>query len=238
MMIEQPFSTLEIVLLAGLLLVSAWEIYFILRYMLAFWRLKRRERQGRTHYADTLRPVSVIICADNEADMLRQNLPKILEQDYPDFEVVVVDNGSMDDTQDVLNLYRQRYDHLHTTFVPQNARMRSTRKLAITLGIKAAHHDHLLFTTASGCPESRLWIRNMMRNFVDGVEFVIGYNAFFDTRGGLNRLVNYDNIVGAMKFMGAAYCGKPQGFCRFARYSLGRGLAVCQSLCYSNQHTC
>ena len=43
-------------------------------------------------------PVSIIICARNEDDNLTEFLPKILTQNYPEFEVVVVDDCSYDNT--------------------------------------------------------------------------------------------------------------------------------------------
>lgn len=208
-MLYRTFPPLEILLIAALALAGLWQIYFYVRYMLGFWRLKRREKHGRIVYADEQPGVSVIICARDRADDLRVFLPHVLEQDYPEFEVIVVDNGSLDDTTDVLNIYQQRYPHLRTTFVPNQARLRSPRKLAITLGVKAARYDHLVFTSPECCPENRHWLSHMVRNFVPGVDFVIGYNAFYEQHGLLNRLICYDNITGSIKYMGAAFEGKP-----------------------------
>ncbi len=83
-------------------------------------------------------PVSIIICAKNESENLEKFLPSVLEQDYPNFEIIVVNDGSSDDSEDVLVKLKQRYSNLQTTFVPEIAKFVDSKKFAVVLGIKAA----------------------------------------------------------------------------------------------------
>ena len=98
----------------------------------------------------------MILCARNEADNLRKILPAILEQDYPQFEVIVINDASTDETEDVLGFMEEKYPHLYHSFTPDSARYISHKKLALTLGIKASKHDWLVFTETNCMPASRI----------------------------------------------------------------------------------
>ena len=111
--------------------------------------------------------VSVILAAHNESENLSQYLQALLTQDYPLYEVIVVDDGSEDETRAVVESYMVRDPRLHLTFVPYGARVASTKKLALTLAAKAAQYDYLLLTDADCVPESNQWIRSMMAGFQD-----------------------------------------------------------------------
>jgi glycosyltransferase involved in cell wall biosynthesis len=93
-------------------------------------------------------PVSVIISARNEAKNLTENLPAILEQDYPQFEVVVVNDCSFDGSEEILKSFSQKYSRLKVVTVTEHPRFKTGKKFALTMGIKAAAHEHLLFTDA------------------------------------------------------------------------------------------
>ncbi|HJV77225.1 MAG TPA: glycosyltransferase, partial [Paludibacter sp.] len=152
---------------------------------------------------------SVIICAKDESDNLRKFLPFVLQQDYPNFEVIVINDGSTDESGTLLNDLSVEYPNLRTTFVPVGANNLSTKKLGLTLGIKAAKNDLLLFTDADCMPEDKFWIARMARNFNPETEFVLGYGAYFNKKGFLNRLITYDTLFIALQYLGMAAAHKP-----------------------------
>ena len=124
--------------------------------------------------------VSVIVCARNEQTNLQDYLHTLLTQDYPCYEVIVVNDSSEDDTQIILERYAQQCNNLYITFVPAGARVISSKKLALTIGVKAANYDSLLLTDADCRPQSRYWIQEMMQGFRDEqTEVVLGYGAYF-----------------------------------------------------------
>ena len=126
------------------------------------------------------KPVSVIIVADNNADELRANLPAFLSQDYdPGYEVIVVVEKDEDGTSDVLKAYSAD-GRLYTTAVPDSSRYMSRRKLAITLGVKAAKNELILLTDATCRPVSDKWISSMSSMCADGVDMVLGYSNYSD----------------------------------------------------------
>lgn len=230
------FSSLHIVdyiLLGSLLLLFVLQMYFYIRYLAAPARKMRRDKKSQISNVQSpiSEGVSVILCAHNEGYNLSQFLPALLTQDYPLYEVIVVDDGSEDDTRAVVESFMAQDTRLHMTFVPCGARVRSTKKLALTLGAKAAQYDLLLLTDADCVPESDRWIREMVKGFgnVQGgnvqstKDIVLGFGAYFAEEGHINRLVRYDTLFNGLHYLGAALCGHPY-------MGVGRNLAYRKSL--------
>ena len=181
--------------------------------------------------SEELPGVSVLVCAHNEAYNLSAYLYALLSQDYPTYEVIVVDDGSEDKTREVIESYMVQDKRLRITFVPKEARVRSTKKLALTLAAKAAQYDYLLLTDADCTPESTHWISEMMRGFMsctkDDVqctkEIVLGFGAYFYEKGFVNRLVRYDTLFNGLHYLSAAAHGHPY-------MGVGRNLAYKKEL--------
>ena len=168
--------------------------------------------------------VSVLVCAHNEAYNLSAYLYALLSQDYPTYEVIIVDDGSEDKTREVIESYMVQDKRLRTTFVPKEARVRSTKKLALTLAAKAAQYDYLLLTDADCTPESTHWITEMMSGFKRvGKEIVLGFGAYFYEKGFVNRLVRYDTLFNGLHYLSAAAHGHPY-------MGVGRNLAYKKEL--------
>ena len=170
----------------------------------------RSERSEEKNFQLSKPGVSVIVCARNEADNLQHYLQALCCQKYPTFEVIVVNDGSEDQTQTVLEHYTQLFRNLRLTFVPNEAWVRSSKKLALTLAAKAAKYDYLLLTDADCRPESPYWIDEMMSGFCEPeTEVVIGYGGYFEEPKGINKLIQYDTITSAMTYLGFALTGHP-----------------------------
>ena len=204
-----PFSLIELTAFGILCLTFFYQLYFYLRYVNGVLRLRSKTIKNKISFLTEQPPVSVIICAKDEAENLRQFLPFVLQQEYPDFEVIVINDGSTDETQSLLNDLCVEYQNLRTTFVPVGANNLSTKKLGLTLGIKAAKNELLLFTDADCMPEDKSWIARMARNFTPETDFILGYGAYLNKRGFLNRLITYDTLFIALQYMGMAIARKP-----------------------------
>jgi transmembrane glycosyl transferase len=186
------------------------QVYYYLHYFSAIIANNRKsKRNNLPAHSSPTPPVSVIICARNEEDNLREFLPKVLEQDYPDFEVIVVNDASEDNTSQVLDDFAKLYPHLYVTNMPNDINIISRKKLAVTVGVKAAKNELLLMTDADCYPASKDWIRSMVSNVTDGIEFVVGYGDYITERSIVNRLITYDTLFIAMQYMGFALRGKP-----------------------------
>jgi cellulose synthase/poly-beta-1,6-N-acetylglucosamine synthase-like glycosyltransferase len=203
------FSLIELIAFGVLCLAFFYQLYFYVRYVNGVLRLRSKTIRNKISFLTEQPPVSVIICAKDEADNLRQFLPFVLQQEYPDFEVIVINDGSTDETQTLLNNLCVEYQNLRSTFVPVGANNLSTKKLGLTLGIKAAKNELLLFTDADCMPEDNTWIARMARNFTPETDFILGYGAYLNKRGFLNRLITYDTLFIALQYMGMAISRKP-----------------------------
>lgn len=229
-------STLDYVLMGALFLVFVAQVYFYARYIDAPERKLRKDR--KTPISNIQSPkeapgVSVILSAHNEGYNLSQYLPLLLSQDYPTYEVIVVNDGSEDDTQTVVDAYAAHDPRLHSTFVPRGARVRSTKKLALTLAAKSAQYDYLLLTDADCVPESNHWISEMMKGFEPSavsnqpLAIVLGFGAYFEEQGAINRMTRYDTLFNGLHYLGAALCGHPY-------MGVGRNLAYRKSLFFES----
>jgi cellulose synthase/poly-beta-1,6-N-acetylglucosamine synthase-like glycosyltransferase len=198
-------NPLAITLLVVIGVAFIHQIYFYLRYL----RLGGKVTP-KTDSEVQLPAVSVIVCAHNEYDNLQDYLSILLEQDYPCYEVIVVDDSSEDGSDLLLERWSRQYGNLYHTFVPRGARVLSNKKLALTIGIKAAHYDYLLLTDADCRPESKHWIREMMKGFSnEQTELVLGFSPYFEKKGLLNHIIGYDTLFNGLQYMGMARAGKP-----------------------------
>ena len=133
-------------------------------------------------------PLSVIITPHDNARDLEQNLPLILEQDYPAaYEVIVVVSKGEDDTDDVLKRLQSKYQHLYVTFIPDSSRYMSRKKLAVTLGVKAAHHEWICMTEPTRQPSSKNWLRRMAQGCTEEYDMVVGYTNYDDNTSAYKR---------------------------------------------------
>lgn len=167
--------------------------------------------------------VSVIIAARNEAVNLAKHLPAFLEQDYPDFEVVVVNDCSYDESEDVLKEMQLRYPRLKVVTIAEQPKYPTGKKFALTLGIKAAEHNVLLFSDADCYPASPQWIRQMQKQYIDKTEIVLGYGAMAREKSLLNLFIQYDTVLTALQYLSHALAGR-------AYMGVGRNLSYYRSL--------
>ena len=203
------FSLIELIVFGILLITFIYQLYFYFRYLNGVLHLRSKIKDGKIPFQAEQPPVSIIICAKDEAENLRKFLPFVLEQEYPEFEVIVINDGSTDETAELLRDLCVDYPRLRTTFVPVGANNVSTKKLGLTLGIKASKYEFLLMTDADCMPEDKTWITRMMRNFTRETDFVLGYGAYLQKKGFLNHLITYDTLFIALQYMGMASVRKP-----------------------------
>ena len=202
-----PFSTdpLHIVLLALFLIMAIIQAWYWLKY----YRRSADARQNETPVAGKLPPLSVVICARNEAENLARFLPAVLDQDYPSFEVVVVNDCSEDNSFDVLGGMMARYPFLKVSTIQKDPGFAHTKKLAMLIGIKAAKNDLLVFTDADCHPVSNKWLREVASAAAGKAELIIGYGGYITEKSFLNSYIRYETMFTAMQYFGMAMAGVP-----------------------------
>ncbi|OOQ56894.1 glycosyltransferase [Mucilaginibacter pedocola] len=173
-------------------------------------------------------PISVIISARNESRNLTENLPYILQQKYPDYEVIVVNDCSYDNSEEVLKDIQQEFSHLKVVTITEHDRYKTGKKFALTLGIKAAQHEHLLFTDADCKPATLHWITRMAANFKGNTQIVLGYSPYFRGKSFLNAFVRFETVKTAINYLSAALRGD-------AYMGIGRNLAYTKTLFFASK---
>lgn len=212
---------IELAILIAFCVFFAIQLYYYLRLYLPVTFYKPPQHQTRTE------PLSVIICARNEAYNLQQNLPAVLEQDYPDFEVIVVNDCSTDETDEVLGDFLKKYKNLRTTSIPVDKKFSHGKKLAVMLGIKAAKNENLVFTDADCKPAGKDWLK-LMQNGLMEKDIVLGYGGFYYKKGFLNNYQRFDTLFIAIHYFGFALARNPY-------MGVGRNLAYKKELFFKNK---
>jgi glycosyltransferase involved in cell wall biosynthesis len=172
--------------------------------------------------------ISVVICARNEYNHLKENLHLFLEQDYPDFEVVVVNWASDDDSAFLLARMSEQFPILKIVEIRENLNFFSGKKFPLSIGIKSAKNDMIVVTNADSKPASRKWLLQMRSGFTGSTEIVLGYGAYEKTRGILNKLIRFDATHIAFRYLSLALAGIPY-------MGVGRNMAYLKSLFYENK---
>lgn len=218
-----PVNEVEIVVFSALGLVFLIQViyYFFFYGRIFFYK-------DKTQVPQNYEPVSLIICARNEEESLRNNLPAIVTQKYPNFEVVVVNDCSEDETVEVLKQFAAKYPHFRYTTIKKDEKFTHGKKLAVTLGIKSSRYDLLLFTDADCVPQSDTWLLNMVEPIQGNCEICVGYSGFHRKKGFLNMLLRYDAFFVAMHYFSFAMAG-------MSYMGVGRNLAYRKHLFFDNK---
>jgi len=176
-------------------------LFFFLR--LALFKVKSKN-VSQTH------PVSVIICARDEAANLVKNLPGSLVQKYKTtHEVIVIDDNSLDESKYIIEEFQRKFRQLQFVQLKQEARFIPGKKYPLSVGIKTAKHEIVLLTDADCVPASEFWIEKMQEGFNDGIEIVLGYGAMHKTKGFLNKLTRWETFHTALQYLSYAKSGIP-----------------------------
>jgi cellulose synthase/poly-beta-1,6-N-acetylglucosamine synthase-like glycosyltransferase len=211
--LQQEALVFLVITSVSLLILCFYYLFFFLRLVIFKPALNENE---------TLFPVSVIICARNESQNIIDLLPKILDQDYPNFEVVVVNDASWDETGDELEEMRKVYPNLQIVTITESMQYRPGKKFALTLGIKKAQFEHLVFTDADCVPASRKWLKNISKSFANN-ELVLGVGTFASQHTFINSLIRFENFITGTFYLSFAKAGFPY-------MGVGRNMAYTKSL--------
>lgn len=189
------------IVLAGIALIQ------ILYYCCLFFRLSFYKRKGRpnTHQY----PISIVIAAKDQAHHLINLIPKLLEQNYPTFELVIVSDNSNDETAHLVKEFMQSHENIKFTDLTSSVTTIKGKKFPISIGIKTATYDHILFTEPDCIPASKEWLSHMARNFQREKEIVVGYSTFENKKGLFNALMHYDQLHNAILYFSSILAKMP-----------------------------
>ena len=146
--------------------------------------------------------VSIVICARNETENLTKNLPFIFHQQYPDFEIILVDDGSDIPIQ-------LQHERLTIIKIDKNEKIGIGKKYAIQKGISQAKNSLIVLTDADCKPLSNKWITSMVNGISDTHKIVLGISPYQKTDTFLNGIIEYETAQTAWQYCGFALLGMP-----------------------------
>jgi glycosyltransferase involved in cell wall biosynthesis len=208
-------------LLLGIVVISLNVLLFY--YLYFFLKLNKKPISK----SDFHKPISIIICAKNELDNLREKLPVVLTQNYFNYEVIVVNDQSIDGSNIFLKELEKKHSNLVVVNIDSHINYRPGKKFALTLGIKTAKYEYLLLTDADCIPSSDNWAKLMCSNF-NSNDIVLGYGPYEKKKGLLNKIIRFDTFNVAQQYLSYALAGQTY-------MGVGRNMAYKKSLFFDNK---
>ncbi len=193
-------------IILGIIILFQILYYFIVYGRVAFFKDNKLTTDEKQKYIPS---VSVVMCVKDDAYNLEKKLPIILEQEYPNFEVVVVNDASKDETEYVLRVLQEIYPNLNVVNLYNNVNGFLGKKYPISLGIKSAKNEIILLTESDTMPLNYNWITTMVKGFKQKKDIVLGFTNFEQKPTFLNTLMHYENLTSAMNYLGNAMLNNP-----------------------------
>lgn len=170
--------------------VTAVQIVYYL-FFLSFTNIEKTQKD-----ADVNIPVSVIVYVKNNADILINYIQDLTKQKYPCFEIVLVNNASSDNSLSIIEKLQKDFSNIKIVDVKNTEAFWGNKKYALTLAVKAATHEHLLFTEISSKALSKNWIHGMASNFSQEKTIVIGHQKLKHKKNSFsNLLIRFDYLL-------------------------------------------
>ncbi|MFZ6663320.1 glycosyltransferase [Peijinzhouia sedimentorum] len=211
-----------------LLLYSLIALVFIqlIYHLVYFIRIPFFKR--KTVDESQIEGVSIVVCAHNEEENLRELLPLLLEQDHPNYEIIIVDDKSSDGSYDFLTEEKLRHPKLKLVVIDSTPDAFNSKKYALTLGIKAAKNDIVLLTDADCRPNSKSWASEMAKTFDPETQIVLGYSHYQKSGGFLGKQIDFETLITGILYISSALAFRPY-------MGVGRNLAYRKSFFLKNK---
>ena len=173
--------------------------------------------------------VSLVICAHNEYENLKELVPLLMSQKEPNLELIIVDDRSEDNTSSLLEEFSQHYsDNIRILHISSQVKGYNPKKYALKQGILAASYEIILLTDADCRPNSNEWVAEMMAGFDEMSEIVLGFSPYFKQKGILNAFIQYETFYTAVQYLSLTLSGMPY-------MGVGRNMAYKKSLFINQQ---
>jgi biofilm PGA synthesis N-glycosyltransferase PgaC len=185
-----------------LFMAYGWIIGSIIYYL--FWERPANQDNQAEPILLEYPPVSILIPCYNEAENIRETIEYLLKQKYPDFEIIVINDGSRDNTLQILRQLATEYHQVRVVNLASN----QGKATALKAGALLANHEYLICIDGDAllAPEAISW---MMRHFLDDpkVGAVTG-NPRIRTRStllGRIQVGEFSAIIGMIKRAQSVY---------------------------------
>ena len=216
------------IILIVLIVFGITLIIQLLYHWLMFSRVAFHKNRHHPKPDGELEPVSIVLCARNAYEYLTELIPVLLNQDYPDFEVVIVNDCSDDETEEYLKDLERKELRIKPVQLKQHLNFFNGKKFPLSMGIKSAQNDLIVLTDCNCMPSKDQWLRSVVNCYGKNTEVVIGYSPFFQKKGLLNQLMRFDALQNGLLYLSAALKGHPY-------MGNGKNLSYRKELFYRNK---
>ena len=225
MQINFNYNSLSFILLIvfGIALIIQLVYHWGLFSKVAFFK-----KGGRPKLDEELEPVSIVICARDAYEYLTELIPVLLNQDYPDFEIVVVNDCSDDETEEYLKDLERHEPRIKPVQLKQHLNFFNGKKFPLSMGIKSAKNDLIILTDCNCMPVNDQWLRSVVNRYNNKTEIVIGYSPYVQKKSSLNRIMRFDSLQNGLLYLSAALR-------RHAYMGIGKNLSYRKELFYRSQ---
>ena len=186
------------------------------------------KRNARPKLNEELEPVSIVLCARDAYEYLSELIPILLNQDYPDYEIVVVNDCSDDETEEYLKDLERSEPKIKPVQLKQHLNFFNGKKFPLSMGIKSAKNDLIILTECNCKPVNDQWLRSVVNRYNNRTEIVIGYSPYIQKKSVLNRLIRFDALQNGLLYLSAALNHRPY-------MGIGTNLSYRKELFYRNQ---
>lgn len=191
----------DIVLLASLLVVFFMQIYFLLRYYL---KLARHRDDDPIQNSNR---ISIILSVRNEEQHIREILDKFKEQQFEDYQILVINVHSEDNTDGILNVLAETNPKLKVTTLSQETQF--SEKQIINIGLKGASSPWIVLLTSSTGEINPDWLANMNGLLSAETDLVVAYTNIERLKGFRNLICRLERFSQFMISGAWTLAGKP-----------------------------
>ena len=211
-----------------LIVFGACLVIQLLFHWAQFSKVAFYKRNARPKLDEELEPASIVLCARDAYEYLTELIPVLLNQDYPDFEIVVVNDCSDDETEEYLKDLERREPRVKPVQLKQHLNFFNGKKFPLSMGIKSAQNDLIVLTDFNCMPVNDQWLRSVVNRYNHQTEIVIGYSPYVQKKGSLNHLMRFDALQNGLLYLSAALN-------HHAYMGIGKNLSYRKELFYRNQ---
>jgi len=211
-----------------LIVFAACLVIQLVYHWAVFSKVAFYKRHARPKLDEELEPVSIVLCARDAYQYLVDLIPALLKQDYPDFEIVVVNDCSDDETEEYLKDLERQESRVKPVQLKQHLNFFNGKKFPLSMGIKSAQNDLIVLTDCNCMPVNDQWLRSVVNRYNNRTEIVIGYSPYVQKKSSLNRIMRFDALQNGLLYLSAALN-------RHAYMGIGKNLSYRKELFYRNQ---
>ena len=224
MQINFSYNSLSFIILIIFLICLIIQLFY---HWGVFSKVAFYKKNARPKLDEELEPVSVVLCARDAYEYLVELIPTLLKQDYPDFEIVVVNDCSDDETEEYLKDLERKEPKVKPVQLKQHLNFFNGKKFPLSMGIKSAKNDLIVFTDCNCMPVNDQWLRSVVNCYNKRTEIVIGYSPYVQKKSTLNRIMRFDALQNSLLFLSAALNHHPY-------MGVGKNLSYRKELFYRN----